>query len=138
MKVSRFRPLRVLDFYDLEVQPRHQYLMPVFRSNPLLLQSLADDPFSFTMVEDGKPVASCGVLPNGALWILFGPDMKRHMLRFVRYGLAMMRIYGRPTWAEIDRTNKHAVRLALTAGLRKVKIAPKGVMDIWAYYPNAS
>jgi hypothetical protein len=110
----------------------------MFRANPLLLQALADSPFSFTMEEAGRPIASAGVTADHGIWILFAPDMKRHMLRFVRYGLAMMRIYGQPTWAHIDRTNPAAVRLALTAGLRKVTIDPKGVLDKWIFTPNAS
>lgn len=132
MKV-RFRPLKVADFYDIQVQERHKWVLPIMRANPLALYRLAENPFAFTMAVDGKPLAACGVTPQHEIWALLGPDMKSVMLRLFRYGKAMMDAYGQPLWAHIDRSNPAAVRLALTAGMRKVKIVDEGTMDVWTY-----
>lgn len=130
---ARFRPLRVSDFYELEVQSRHQYLMPVFRAHPLALQSLCDSPFSFAMEVDGKPVAAIGNTDNHEIWAFLGNDLRRCMVRLCRYCRAMAHAYGRPLKAHIDRTHADAERWALLMGMRKVKIDQKGTRDIWVF-----
>jgi len=130
---ARFRGLRVSDFYEIEAQPRHAHVVPLLRANPLLLQSLVDSPFSFTMTVDGKPKASLGVLPDHKLWALLGDDLVRHFVRLTRYTRAMMDMYQAPLWADVDRTNPAAVKWALLLGMRKVKIAEKGTLDVWHY-----
>lgn len=128
----RFRPLRVSDFYEIELQPRHRHWEPVFHANPLILHQLCENPFCFTMEVDGKPIAAAGVTHKDELWAFLRADMRRHMLRFSRYGCAMIGMYGRPVYADIDRTNPGAVRWALLMGFRKVKIATEGTMDRYA------
>lgn len=129
----RFRPLRVSDFYDIELQPRHAGMKPIFQANPLVLHALTESPFSYTMEVDGKPVAALGPTPDHEIWAYLGHDLKRHMVRLVRYTRAMIEMYGRPLWAKVDRTNPDGERFMLLLGLRKVKIAEEGVMDTWLY-----
>jgi hypothetical protein len=131
MKV-RFRPLKVSDFYEIELQPRHASSQPVFRANPLVLHSLTESPFSFAMEVDGKAVAALGPNQYREIWAYLGRDLKRHMVRLVRYTRAMLDAYGR-CWARVDRTNRDGERFMLLLGLRKVKIAEEGVMDVWLY-----
>jgi len=129
----RFRGLRVSDFYELDVQPAHAALVPILQANPLRLQALVDDPFSFTMTVDGVPKASLGVTPERGMWALLDGNLKRHMVRLTRYTRAMIDMYQETLWADIDRGNRAAVRWALLLGMRRVKMAPKGTMDTWLY-----
>jgi len=128
----RFRPLKVSDFYEIELQPRHAEAQPVFRANPLVLHSLTESPFSFAMEVDGKAVAALGPNQYREIWAYLGRDLKRHMVRLVRYTRAMLDAYGR-CWARVDRTNRDGERFMLLLGLRKVKMAEEGVMDVWLY-----
>lgn len=129
MKV-KFRPLRVSDFYEIELQPRHSYGAPLFYANPLALHALTESPYSFTMEVDGKPMAALGPTANREWWAYLGCDLKRHMVRLVRYTNLMADMYG-PLWASVDRTHPEAERFMLLLRLRKVKVAEKGVMDTW-------
>lgn len=126
----RFRPLRVSDFYNIELQPRHAHAEPVFHANPLVLHALTDSPFSFTMEVDGKPVAALGPTDTREIWAYLGHDLKRHMVRLVRYTRAMLEMYGH-CWARVDRNNPDGERFMLLLGLRKVKVDEEGTMDTW-------
>jgi hypothetical protein len=126
----KFRPLRVSDFYEIELQPRHAEAKPMFQANPLLLHALTESPFSFTMTVDGKPVAALGPTANREWWAYLGCDLKRSMVRLVRYTNAMADMYG-PLWSRVDRTNPEGERFMLLLGLRKVKVAEEGVLDTW-------
>jgi hypothetical protein len=128
----RFRPLRVSDFYNIELQPRHAQAKPIFQANPLVLHALTDSPFSFTMEVDGKPLAALGPTETREIWAYLGHDLKRHMVRLVRYTRAMLEMYGR-CWARVDRNNPEGERFMLLLGLRKVKMAEEGTMDTWVY-----
>lgn len=127
---TRFRPLRVSDFYNIELQPRHAHAEPVFHANPLVLHALTDSPFSFTMEVDGKPVAALGPTDTREIWAYLGHDLKHHMVRLVRYTRAMLEMYGR-CWARVDRNNPDGERFMLLLGLRKVKVDEEGTMDTW-------
>lgn len=128
MKV-KFRPLKVSDFYEIELQPRHAHAQPVFQANPLTLHALTESPFSFTMTVDGKPVAALGPTDKREWWAYLGCDLKRSMIRLVRYANAMADMYG-PLWSTVDRSNPEGERFMLLLGLRKVNMRPDG-MDIW-------
>lgn len=128
----RFRPLKVSDFYEIELQPRHAASQPVFRANPLVLHALTESPFSFAMEVDGKAVAALGPNENREIWAYLGHDLRRNMVRLVRYTRAMLDAYGQ-CWARVDRTNRDGERFMLLLGLRKVKMAEEGVMDSWIY-----
>ena len=128
----KFRPLKPSDFYEIEAQPRHAWLLTWLKANPLSLRNLADDPFSYTMEVDGRAAAAGGTTVNQEIWALMGGDMRRTLLPFTRYSRAMIEQHG-PCWAAIDRTVPSAVRWAKALRLRRVHVDQTGTMDKWAY-----
>ena len=118
---TRFRPLRVSDFYLLDPAPHTRSRLPMLLSRPLLLHRMAEDPFSFTMDVDGKPVALAGVTATGETWALLSSDMRRHMVRLTRYALCWFDQLVRPVWMTTDNTDPAAARWALLMGFKRTK-----------------
>lgn len=131
----KFRPLKPSDFYEIEAQPRHAYLLTWLRANPLSMRNLTEDPFSFAMEVNGRAAAACGTTVDREIWGILGGDMRRTMVPFTRYSRAMVEQYvvGGACWASIDRTVPSAVRWAKALGLRLVHVDQTGTMDKWRY-----
>lgn len=119
--MTRFRPLRVSDFYLLDVSDHPRPRLPLLLSRPLLLHRMAEDPFSFTMEVDGAPVAIAGVMPTGEVWALLAADMRRHMVRLTRYALCWFDQLVDPVWMRTDNTDPAAARWALLMGFKRTK-----------------
>lgn len=128
--MTRFRPLRVSDFYLLDVCEHPRPRLPFLLSRPLLLQRMADDPFSFTMEVDGEPVALAGVNGHGEVWALLAHDMRRHMVRLTRYALCWFDQLIDPVWMHTDNHDPAAARWALLMGFKRTKKGDR--YDIYA------
>lgn len=119
--MTRFRPLRVSDFYLLDPAPHARDRLPLLLSRPFLLQRMAEDPFSFTMEADGVPVALAGVTRTGEAWALLARDMRRHMVRLTRYALLWFDQLVDPVWMSTDNLDPAAGRWALLMGFKRTK-----------------
>ncbi|TXI83542.1 MAG: hypothetical protein E6Q40_10770 [Cupriavidus sp.] len=119
--MTRFRPLRVSDFYLLDPAPNARARLPLLLSRPLLLHRMAEDPFSFTMDVDGAPVALVGITATNELWALLAADMRRHMVRLTRYGFCWFDQLARPLWMRTDNDDPAAGRWALLLGFERTK-----------------
>lgn len=132
---AKFRPIRVSDFYDIDLQERHRWILPAALSNPLYLARLSEDPYSFTMEADGAVRAICGISRENGAWAFLCGDMKPYMLKLTRYIRAMRDIYvlsGHP-FMEVDPTNPDAVRWAKALGARPVKRGQGATLERWVY-----
>lgn len=128
--MTRFRPLRVSDFYLLDPAPRTRRFLSFMLARPLALHRMAEDPFSFTMEVDGKPVALAGATRTGEVWALLSADMRRYMVRLTRYALAWFDQLVDPVWMHTDNDYPPAARWALLMGFKRTKKGER--YDIYA------
>lgn len=125
----RFRPLRVSDFYDIEVTDYDRAKRHWLLANPLVLHQVAENPFCFAMATD-RPIGLGGVTPNHEIWGVASPEIGLHLVRFTRYVRKMMEFYGRPVWATVAHDNPAGARWASTLGMQRTKVGE--IWDTWA------
>lgn len=132
---ARFRPIKVSDFYQIDVQERHENFGVLARANPLRLHQLADEAFSFTMLTGATVQAICGVTPDRTAWALLSKTVRPYTLPLVRYIRAMRDVYvlSGPAFLEIDRTRPDTVRWAKALGAHRVSVNPRNERDRWIY-----
>lgn len=120
--MTRFRPLRVSDFYTMNTVDHAWGRLPFLLARPLALYKLAEDPFSFAMEVEGELVALAGVVPEtGEVWALLASDMKRHMVRLTRYALRWFEMLPGLVWMHTDNDYPPAARWALLMGFKRTK-----------------
>jgi hypothetical protein len=128
---GRLEPFALGDLEQLEVQPKHAWLIPIMAAHPLNVAKVAVGPWSWTYwLEMGVPIFSAGIMPNGYSWALFGYDMRRHMIPAVsaiRTALQAHKGSVGTVFAEIDSNYIAAVRLAKALGF--VQATPR----VWEY-----
>lgn len=117
--MTRFRPLRVSDFYKMNTVDHAWGRLPFLLARPLLLHRLAENPFSFAMEVDGELVAVAGVISEtGEVWALLASDMKKHMVRLTRYALRWFEMMPGLVWMHTDNDYPPGRPLGLAHGLQ--------------------
>ena len=118
---------------DLEVQPEHAAVMPMFWGLGLTaLHHGLVGPWSWTAMQDRTPVAACGIMAHCYAWAFLAADMRRHLLpvtRAVQHVLDTHSHVVGPVLAHIDEENENAVRWAKFLGFKPDPIAGNWYFD---------
>lgn len=119
----RFEPFRIDHAFDFEVQPQHQWLVPLLGEYKGDLKAIMERPYSWTARgEDDRVIACCGVMENGYAWALLGPDLFWNMLpitKKVREVLSNHLESEGPVYADVDPMFAPAVRWARLLDFRQ-------------------
>lgn len=116
-----FRPFLSPDLSELLVQGRHQAIRDEIVESGVA--GLLEGPFSWTALDNGRPIACCGIFCQkyrprrpGLAWAFLAPDLRRHMLSVTRHVRIALAACPRPVLAEIDAGFPEGVRWASLLG----------------------
>lgn len=112
----RFEPFKIEHAFDFDVQPQHQWLLPLLGEHKGELKEIMEGPYSWTAKDDDKRIVGCcGVMTNGYAWALLGADLSWNMLPITKKVSEVLSGHLQekgPVYADIDPMFAPAVRWA--------------------------